>query len=175
MRVAIPQGTNQTPFTVAATATSSGVQSGSTGGLDMIVGQNADPDSSFTLAPSTVSGAGNLSGSTVSLKVGVETDVFMDAEFTVADDYEVTLTSVPASPAGWNIDLATPAVNQSGHHVIPVSSQDVANAPNHQVGEAIAFSLIPPQNATPIQARVVVKGSNATKSHTYTFDVQPHA
>lgn len=173
VKVPIPSNTNGTAFTVEVNATATGVQTGAAN-ISLTVGQNADPDTTFTLSPTSVSG-GTLSGSTVSVKFGDEADIFMDAEFTVAGSYDVSLATVPQAPSNWAIDLANPAPDSQGHHVINVSSQDIANAVNGRVPQTVDFSAIPSAGATDIQLRLVVQNENAANANTFTFDIHPHA
>lgn len=175
VRVAVPTGTNGQNFQVALTGTAPPLANASSGAQSFTVGQFADPDETFTLAPTTTSPSGALSGTTLSAKVGQELDVFMDAEFTVADDYEVTLALVPSSASGWQTVIGNPAAGAGGTHVITVTQQDVNNAPNNRVAKTIELGMIPSSGATDIQLRVVVKGASATASRTFTFDVHPHA
>jgi IPT/TIG domain len=174
-RVSVPTGTNGTAFQIGVSGSAPGLANASSGMQSLTMGQFADPDETFTLAPTSTTPSGALSGTTLSAKVNQELDVFMDGEFTVADSYEVTLTLVPPSAPGWHPDLAEPAVNADGKHIVTVSQADINNAPNHRAGEAIAFSLTPDSTATNAQIRIVVKGASATSSRTFTFDLHPHA
>ena len=139
------------------------------------VGQFADPDNTFTLASTTSSPGGALVGSTVTAQFGQEVDVFMDAEFTVADSYEVTLTAIPANPPHWTIVIGDPPQNQQGKHVHTVTQQDIDNSVDGRVPKTIEIGVVPDTGAADAQLRVVVKGSAATKSHTFTFDLHPTA
>jgi len=175
VRVAVPTGTNGTAFQVGVAGSTPGLATASSGNQDFTVGQFADPDESFTLSPTTTTPSGALSGTTLSAKVNQEVDVNFDAEFTLADNYTVTLALVPSGASGWTTDIGTPAPNPSGAHVIPVTSADLANAAGGHVPKTITIAVLAAAAATNAQMRVVVKGANATASRTFTFDLHPHA
>ena len=175
VRVSVPTGTNGTAFQLGVSASTPGLATASSGDQSFTVGQFADPDNTFTLATTTTTPSNALSGTRLSAKVNTEVDVNMDAEFTVADNYEVTLTSVPSSIPGWTTDIGTPAKDVNNKHIIPVTQADINNAVGGHVPKTITIAVLPDGTATDAQLRVVVKGANASSSHSFTFDLHPHA
>jgi len=174
-RVSVPSGTNGTAFQVGVSGSTPGLATASSGNQAFTVGQFADPDETFTLAPTTTKPANALSGTTLSAKVNTEVDVGFDGEFTVADTYAVTLQLVPSNAPGWTTDIGTPPKDPNNQHVIPVSQADINAAAGGRVPKSIMIAVLPDGTATDAQMRVVVKGANATSSRTFTFDLHPHA
>lgn len=176
VRVAVPSGTNQATFKLTANATASGVDTGTSGELDFAVGQFADPDKTFSLAPTGSQPPNALVGSTISAKANSNTDVTLDGEFSVAGTYEVTLASVPASPAGWQFRVESPAANQQGQHLIEISQQQIDNETDRKVSRPVTIRVRPSSSTVAsMQLRLVVKRQQETKSRTYTFDVRATA
>jgi hypothetical protein len=172
IRVAIPSGTNQSVFKLTASAAATGVQTGSTGALDFAVGQFADPDTTFDLVATTSSPPNALSGSTVNAKAGDITEVFLEAGFTAPGKYELTVARVPSSATGWSVAIDNPAPDANGKHFIEISQQQIDGDADHRVSRTIQVNLAPDSATSPsMQLRLVVKRQNATKSRTFTFDV----
>jgi hypothetical protein len=178
VRVSIPNGTNGTPFALQVSGTTPGLPTASTGNQAFVVGQFADPDTTFTLAPTGSTPASALNGSVLVAQSGggatPPTIVDMDAEFTVADDYTVTMETSPAGAPGWTTAISTPAADAAGDHVISVSAAEVAAAGGAAVPKTLEIRVRPASPATaPIQLSVVVKGASATASRTQTLEVHP--
>jgi len=175
VRVSVPTGTNGTAFQVGVSGSTPGLATASSGNQAFTVGQFADPDKTFTLAPTTTTPSNALSGTTLSAKVNTEVDLNFDAEFTVPDTYAVTLALVPPAAPGWTTDIGTPPKDPNNQHVISVSQNDINAAAGGHVPKTITIAVLPDATATDAQMRVVVKGANATSSRTFTFDLHPHA
>jgi IPT/TIG domain len=172
VRVTIPSATNGTAFTLSVAGSGSGITSSSSIG-SYEVGQFADPDTTFTLAPGAAPGV--ISGNTVTASASAPfgTTVPIVGSMTVAGAYDVTVALVPAGAAGWNPPTITapgatgsPPVNR-----ISVQPTDLGSPP-HAVPESIQIR-VKPQTATAAaaQLRVTVQRGGATQSRTLTFNL----
>jgi hypothetical protein len=172
VRVTIPSTTNGAPFSVRLDAMGSGISS-SSGVTNYTVGQFADPDPTFTIAPGAAPGI--ISGNTVTASSSstFATKVPLIASMTEAGSYDVSVALVPATAAGWNQPTVfapgatgTPPVNK-----IVVQSTDLGSPPT-AVNENIQISIKPQSSsASPAQLRVTVQREGAAQSRTHTFDL----
>jgi hypothetical protein len=168
VRVTIPSATNGTPFSLTVNVAGDGI-SNSSGQLDYSVGQFADPDTTFTLAPDT--SVGSVSGNTVTANHAgpvTGTPVSVTGEFTVVGTYVCALTLVPPAAPGWTINLASPGPPD---HTLSVQDSDLTGSPR-QAPETIQFRVKPASAGTaPAQVRLTVQRGGETKQRTLTLDL----
>lgn len=172
VHVMIPGATNGTPFTVSLSGEGSGINA-SSGAGNYTVGQFADPDTTFTLAPGAAPGV--ISGNTVTASAGATfgTTVPIVAAMTVAGTYDVTAALVPSGAAGWNNpSIAAPgATGSPPANTIVVQASDLGSPP-HAVPETIQVRIKPQSaTATAAQLRVTVQREGASQSRTLTFNL----
>jgi IPT/TIG domain len=174
VRVTIPSATNGTPFSLTVDVAGDGI-SNSSGELDYSVGQFADPDTTFTLAPDAASGS--VSGSTITASAGgavTGTPVSISGDFTVAGLYDCSLALVPPAAAGWTINLASPGPPD---HKLSVQDADLkgTGTPKHAL-ETIQFRVKPASAATAAaQVRLTILREGETKQRTLTLDLHAAA
>jgi IPT/TIG domain len=162
----IPAGTNNTSFTLTVTGTGGGITS-SSGALAFTVGQLADPDPTFTLAPSAASPTTALSGTTITASVSTAevVDVAVDAEFTVLGTYTLTLTTPGTS--NWASAISEPSPPQIEVTQAEIGSLGTATATIH-------VRVQPSAGATnPGALQLTVQRQGATQSRTLTFNLIP--
>jgi hypothetical protein len=172
VRVTIPSSTNGAQFTLSVAANGSGISS-SSGIGSYTVGQFADPDTTFTLAPAAAPGI--ISGNTVTASASATfaTRVPLLASMTEAGTYDVSVSLVPSNASGWN----QPSVFSPGASGSPPANRFVIQpsdlgSPPVGVPETIQISIKPQSaSAAPAQLRVKVQREGASLSRTLTFDL----
>jgi hypothetical protein len=159
VRVDIPGGTNGTAFRLPVAAEGGGISS-SAGVLEFTVGQNADPDTDIMLSPST-----GVTGATISATTGTFKTVHVEADFAADGDYNVSLTPM-GGLTNWTTAMLSPT---SDNPVISIDADD--RAPDGIADRTIQFRVRPNSGATDGQLRLTVQRTGATKSRSFTFDM----
>lgn len=167
VRVAIPAATNGTGFTLSVTGAGSGLAS-SSGPQPFTVGQYANPDTSFVMAPSSSAPPTALTGTTItgSISANQFIDIYIDAKFTETGNYDLTLTT--PGTTNWLSTIVSPATP------FTVSAADIGSTGT--ADETIHLRVQPNAGATdPGQLQLNVQHEGATTSRTLTFDLHATA
>lgn len=161
VRLAIPPGTNATPFRLQVDGAGGGVTS-SSGTLEMTVGQPADPDPDIMLSPSTSEG---LSGARISAPQGTIRTISVEADLKAVGTYDVTLTQL-GGLTNWTTTLITPP---AANPQLPVDADDLTG--DGVADRTVQFRARPNAGATDGQLRLTVQRSGAARSRSFTFDM----
>jgi IPT/TIG domain len=166
VRVGIPSGQNNTPFTLQADGAGGGLTA-SSGPQSLVVGQTASPDDAIPdLSPTSVSN-GTLSGSTVSVTPGSLAELDLEVHFTVASTYNV---SVSTTGGGWQAQLLVPSPTNPQFNV---GASDLNQGTSPKYAKETIRVLIATSGSTPgtTHAVVTVQRQGQTKKRTYGFDI----
>ncbi len=161
IRVAVPGGTNATPFRLELAAAGGGIES-SSGALDLTVGQNADPDTDIMLSPSAAPG---LEGATISAPPNTIRTLSVECDLSAAGTYDVSLTPL-AGLTNWTRALLAP----------PANAPQIVVDPDDLLADGVADRSVqlrvrPDAGATDGQLRLTVQRTGSSKSRSFTFDM----
>lgn len=167
VRVAIPSGTNQTPYVLQVDG-ADGTLTASSGPQNLTVGETATPDSAIPdLSPTSVAN-GSISGSTVSITPGQVAELDLEAHFTVAPaTYNV---SVSTTGGGWQAQLLVPSPQNP---IFNVTQEDLNQGSNPSFARETIRVLIATSQSNPGTSHgvVTVQRQGQTTKRTYGFDI----
>lgn len=171
VRVAIPNNTLNTPFSLSVGVSSSGV-TGNSGLTSYTVGQPPAPvDQTIDLSLTGANPASALSGSTIQLATGTSLILTYLAKFSVSGQYTISL-SASSDAANWFFALSQPTPDSGSTTQATIQVQAT---PGSVQPIPISFGVRPQANASnsgTLQLTIQRKGASAARTQALSLQVK---